>query len=62
MCKATEFKICIWLFNFRAMINEQKNNFVLVSGESGTGKIEATKLLGRYLAFISGTTDSGEDR
>ncbi|KAJ4806937.1 Myosin-17 [Rhynchospora pubera] len=45
---------------YRAMINDQKSNSVLVSGESGAGKTEATKLLMRYLAFIGGTTGSGE--
>ncbi|KAF5188692.1 Myosin-11 [Thalictrum thalictroides] len=40
--------------SYRAMINEGKSNSVLVSGESGAGKTETTKMLMRYLAYLGG--------
>ncbi|CAA0823240.1 Myosin-11 [Striga hermonthica] len=39
---------------YRAMINEGKSNSILVSGESGAGKTETTKMLMQYLAHLGG--------
>ncbi|CAN1270668.1 XI-C [Linum perenne] len=46
---------------YRAMINEGKSNSILVSGESGAGKTETTKMLMRYLAYLGGHS-AGEGR
>ncbi|KAJ8452461.1 hypothetical protein Cgig2_000050 [Carnegiea gigantea] len=43
---------------YRAMMNEGKSNSILVSGESGAGKTETTKMLMQYLAFLGGRSSS----
>ncbi|XP_027118946.1 myosin-8-like [Coffea arabica] len=39
---------------YRQMINEGISQSILVSGESGAGKTESTKMLMQYLAFMGG--------
>uniref|UniRef100_A0A2P2MTX3 Myosin-6-like n=1 Tax=Rhizophora mucronata TaxID=61149 RepID=A0A2P2MTX3_RHIMU len=39
---------------YRLMMNEALSQSILVSGESGAGKTESTKLLMRYLAYMGG--------
>ncbi|RWR96090.1 myosin-6-like protein [Cinnamomum micranthum f. kanehirae] len=39
---------------YRQMMNEGINQSILVSGESGAGKTESTKMLMRYLAYMGG--------
>ncbi|KAI4345963.1 hypothetical protein L6164_013046 [Bauhinia variegata] len=43
---------------YRMMINEGASQSILVSGESGAGKTESTKLLMQYLAYMGGRSGS----
>jgi myosin-1 len=43
---------------YRQLMNDAENQCVIISGESGAGKTEASKLIMQYIAAVSG---KGED-
>lgn len=47
--------------SYRAMINDGRSQSILVSGESGAGKTETTKLIMQYLTYVGGRS-AGDDR
>ena len=46
--------------SYRAMMNEVRSQSTLVSGESGVGRTETTKLIIQYLTYVSGRAASDD--
>lgn len=45
--------------SYRALVTEERSQSILVSGESGAGKSETTRLLLQYLVYMGDREDSG---
>jgi len=45
---------------YRAMKNDQENQCVIISGESGAGKTEAAKMIMNYISAVSGGSEKVE--
>ncbi|RXH73031.1 hypothetical protein DVH24_012715 [Malus domestica] len=49
--------------SYRAMMNDGRSQSILVSGESGAGKTETTKLIMQYLTYVGGrAAGAGDER
>ncbi|KAM1245961.1 hypothetical protein ACFX2J_037004 [Malus domestica] len=49
--------------SYRAMVNDGQSQSILVSGESGAGKTETTKLIMQYLTYVGGrAAGAGDER
>ncbi|KAM6541919.1 hypothetical protein CsatB_006366 [Cannabis sativa] len=46
--------------SYRAMMNDGRSQSILVSGESGAGKTETTKLIMQYLTYVGGRAAGGD--
>ncbi|CAI5530892.1 unnamed protein product [Closterium sp. Naga37s-1] len=47
---------------YRAMVDDKRSQSILISGESGAGKTETTKLVMEYLASVGGRSEATEGR
>lgn len=54
------FRYAIADNTYRSMRNETKDQCILISGESGSGKTEASKYILQYLSACSSTSEKAE--